>query len=119
MFNVLKISTSPGVLALTLSASLLCAGSGLAQSPAPPATAPTASAPIVVEPMVSLTSTTTTLNDGSGGTLTTTTETNPPMPDSVENRKLYGGPDSAGGRATAPHPGPVKAASPADAPPKP
>ena len=63
--------------------------------------------------------TTTPLSDGLSGVLVTTLITNPPIPDSVATRKAYGGPDSASGRATAPHPGPTMSgpqAPPASAP---
>lgn len=60
--------------------------------------------------------TTTPLTDGLSGVLVTTVVSNPAIPDSVAARKAYGGPDSATGRATAPHPGPVASDPPAKPP---
>ena len=63
--------------------------------------------------------TTTQLTDGLSGTLINSTISNPPIPDSPDARKDYGGPDSASGRATAPQPCPAEAPAPTPAPIKP
>ena len=98
MSSLPAFTATPPRAAACIASLLLISGGAFAQDA--PAPASTRAPPVVTTtPMV--------MPDGSTGPSTASTVSNAPIPDSVENRRLYGGPDSAGGRATEPHPGPV------------
>jgi hypothetical protein len=116
-------SFSPAVIPLAVASCVaawaLSLGAAAQTMPAPDPQAPTA--PTTMQTPDSQPTTSMQAPDPAKGPLTATpgatqsdgsaaapnTISSPPIPDSAENRKRYGGPDSAGGRATAPHPGPV------------
>ena len=113
MSRPIKSLPATAALAIALAAGTLAAGEAQAQTVVTPAVAPAPAAPASVDMIITRSSVN--LGDVDAGTLKTTTISNVPIPDSSEARKAYGGPDSAGGRATAPHPGPVDPAKQAAA----
>lgn len=91
----MKIAILAGV-----AATALIGGAAFAQQPStPPAPAPEAAAPAA--PTGNATSTSVTTADPNGGTVTMTTLTNGPIPDTPANRAKYGQPMSNAGKRTA------------------
>jgi len=90
----------------------------LALPAAVPVIAPSPEVSPIILPPIGLTSTRilTHPDDALTGDLVTTIIANPPIPDSPASRRLYGGPDSAAGRATAPQPGMATTVHPAPMP---
>ena len=96
--------------AAATTALLLSLGSGPASTvAAEPVQAPAPAEIVLHEPAPAIVSSTVVapLDDGSGRMLITETVSNHPIPDSPASRAKNGGPESAGGRATAAQSGPV------------
>lgn len=89
------------LLAAVAAPAVFVAGLAAAQpvNPSPTASPPIA-APAPTGQAVTTSSVTTT--KPSGATMTVSTTTNGPVPDTVQNRKKYGGPMSHAGKRTAP-----------------